>query len=298
MSVAQAGATAEHWCVRIARQAGWPNADTLTVPAGTSATDAWAAVTSGCGVTDEALGKEIARSYRLQPVLWQTTEPVAAKLVPERLARKHLVFPVRDDYGTIYLATADPNDLTVVQDVALASGRVPVLLIGAPRAIAVAIEAGYPSTSAGIHVVTEGRDRNESTRGDAAPAIPRPRILVVDDDAVIRGLAGTLLSKEGFDVTEVGDGESALTTASTERTFDLMILDLGLPRLGGREVLKRVRSQPSTRWLPVVILTQSADEALEAALMDEGADDYVRKPIDPARFLARVRAVLRRARTD
>jgi CheY-like chemotaxis protein len=298
MSVAQSGATAEHWCFRIARQAGWPRADTLTAAAGMSTTDAWAAVTNGCGVTDETLATEIARSYRLHLVQWKTAEPLAAKLVPERLARKHLVFPVRDDYGTICLATADPNDLTAAEEVALASGRVPILQIGSPRAITASIEAGYAPASAAMGGPGEGADRNDAARRQPAPAVPRPRILVVDDDIVIRGLAVTLLSKEGFEVTEVGDGASALAAASTGPAFDLMILDLGLPRLDGREVLRRVRSEPSMRKLTVIILTQSADETLEAALMDEGADDYVRKPIDPARFLARVKAVLRRARQD
>jgi DNA-binding response OmpR family regulator len=75
----------------------------------------------------------------------------------------------------------------------------------------------------------------------------------------------------------------------------VVVLDLDMPRLGGREVLRRLRAEVATAGLPVVVLTGSESEGLEVELMEEGADDYVRKPIDPPRFVARVRAALRRA---
>lgn len=78
------------------------------------------------------------------------------------------------------------------------------------------------------------------------------------------------------------------------RQYDLMVLDLDMPKLGGREVLRRVRSSVATAGLPVVILTGSEDHEAEAQLMEEGADDYIRKPIDPPRFIARIKAALRR----
>ena len=682
--------------MRIARQAGWPRAESLSVPAGTAATDAWAAITNACGISEDTLASEIARSYRLQVVQWETVEATATKLVPERFARKHLVFPVREDYRSIYVATADPNDLNAEQEIAFASGRTPVLMVGTPSAIATSIEAGYApedATSAllqaagadlenavrvaertvpeavraedvaaapiislanlvlrdavdgrasDIHIepgrqhgtvrfrvdgvmrehlqlpmsvfnrvvsrikvmggldisdrmrpqdgrarislpggksvdlrlstvptrdsekavirildaastrklhqvglpaqelarietlighrdgivlltgptgsgktttlygaiqeladgqvnittiedpveyevagitqiqvetkrgvtfastlravlrqdpdivfVGEIRDAETastaanaaltghlvlstlhtndaigviarladlgldratiatSLRGavaqrlvrrlcthcsvpvtdsltpdesrlakitgmrpvrrtvgcgrctgsgyfgrmaiaevlvitpalealiangeplqgilkqaraegmrllstcaldavrdgvttleevervigfsDLAPAVALPRVIVVDDDPVIRSLAAALLRQEGLDVVEVPDGESAIESTASGPAFDLMILDLGLPGVSGRDVLQKVRGAQATQRLPVVILTGSADESLEAELMDAGADDYLRKPIDPARFVARIKAVLRRA---
>jgi DNA-binding response OmpR family regulator len=73
------------------------------------------------------------------------------------------------------------------------------------------------------------------------------------------------------------------------------VLDLDMPRLGGREVLARLRAEVATAALPVIVLTGSDDQDLEVALMEAGADDYIRKPLEPARFVARVKGTLRRA---
>jgi type II secretory ATPase GspE/PulE/Tfp pilus assembly ATPase PilB-like protein/CheY-like chemotaxis protein len=127
----------------------------------------------------------------------------------------------------------------------------------------------------------------------AEPA--RQHILVVDDDAVSRSLARTLLEKNGFRVTEVGDGDVALERLGDGVGFALVVLDLEMPRLGGREVLERLRAEPATARLPVVVLTGAETGETEIELMDRGADDYIRKPIDALRFVARIKAALRRA---
>jgi CheY-like chemotaxis protein len=124
-----------------------------------------------------------------------------------------------------------------------------------------------------------------------------PRALVVDDDPLIRALVKALLETESFVVTVVADGEaavSAVTTVVDGQPFDLIILDLGLPTLDGRQVLKTIRENPAHSAVPVIVLTGSDDEEDEVALMDEGADDYLRKPIATARFASRCRAAIRR----
>ncbi|NJD20195.1 MAG: response regulator, partial [Gemmatimonadetes bacterium] len=123
-----------------------------------------------------------------------------------------------------------------------------------------------------------------------------PRILVVDDDGATRAIARGLLAKEGFRVSEAVDGSEALVCLARGEGIDLMVLDLEMPILGGREVLRAVRASVSTAGLPVVVLTGTKDPGAEIEVMEEGADDYIRKPIDPPRFLTRVRAALRRAR--
>lgn len=122
-----------------------------------------------------------------------------------------------------------------------------------------------------------------------------PLILLVDDDTVSRTLAKTLLVKSGYRVAEATDGVVALEKLKGLDEYALMILDLEMPRLGGREVLRHTRSDARTASLPVIILTGTADMDAEIELMEAGADDYIRKPIDPARFVSRVRAALRRA---
>ncbi len=122
-----------------------------------------------------------------------------------------------------------------------------------------------------------------------------PRILIVDDDPSARLLMRTLLSKEGYQITEAEDGESALDILFADPSYALGILDLTLPGMQGREVLHRIRGSVDTAALPILVRTGSGSPHAEAELLELGADDYVSKETDSNRFLARVRAVLRRA---
>jgi DNA-binding response OmpR family regulator len=117
-----------------------------------------------------------------------------------------------------------------------------------------------------------------------------PRILVVDDEHQIVDLLRTYLVREGFDVEEASDGEAALT-ALYQHQPDLVILDLMLPRIDGREVCRRIREQSRT---PIIMLTARDEEADKLIGLELGADDYVTKPFSPREVVARVRAVLRR----
>lgn len=127
------------------------------------------------------------------------------------------------------------------------------------------------------------------------PTEAATHILVVDDDAVSRTLARAVLEKSGYRVSEAADGAAALELLAAAPDFQLMVLDVDMPRMGGADVLDRVRHSVATAGLPVVVLTGSTGDETEVQMMDRGADDYVRKPIDPPRFVARIKAALRRA---
>ena len=122
-----------------------------------------------------------------------------------------------------------------------------------------------------------------------------PRILLVDDDEEARVLMRTLLERDGHDVDEAEDGYKALDILKEDREYQLVILDLAMPGLDGRQVLDQIRGSVDTAALPVLIRTGTGSNALEAELLEAGADDYVEKSVDATRFLARVHAVLRRA---
>jgi CheY-like chemotaxis protein len=122
-----------------------------------------------------------------------------------------------------------------------------------------------------------------------------PHTLLVDDDPVNRTLARTLLERAGQTVVEAKDGLEALDHLVRTSDTELIVLDLDMPRLDGTETLKRIRASVSTAMLPVIVLTGMQDEETEVRLMEMGADDYIRKPIDAPRFVARVKAALRRA---
>ncbi len=117
-----------------------------------------------------------------------------------------------------------------------------------------------------------------------------PRILVVDDEAQIVELLRSYLRRDGFDVDEAADGEAALAAAARLRP-DLIILDLMLPKMDGREVCRRIRETANT---PIIMLTARDEETDKLLGLELGADDYITKPFSPREVVARVRAVLRR----
>ncbi len=130
----------------------------------------------------------------------------------------------------------------------------------------------------------------------AAPGARPPLVLLVDDDPVSRITASVILTGYEMEVHEATDGLEALEyLATAERLPNLLLLDLEMPGLGGEAVVRKLRSEPRTRRLPIIILTGSDDREHELTLMEEGADDYLSKPIDPERLIVRVRAALRRA---
>ncbi len=118
------------------------------------------------------------------------------------------------------------------------------------------------------------------------------RILVVEDDAaILRGLKDNL-EAEKYEVLTAMDGQTAYRLIVDERP-DLVVLDLMLPKLGGYEVCRKVRSEGFTT--PIIMLTARGEEADRVLGLDLGADDYVTKPFSVRELLARVRALLRRA---
>jgi two-component system phosphate regulon response regulator PhoB len=120
-------------------------------------------------------------------------------------------------------------------------------------------------------------------------------VLVVEDEPDIRTLVVHHLTRDGFRCRTAATGPEAL--ASVRRTPpDLLILDLMLPELNGIEVCRRLRADAATAAVPIIMLTARADEVDRVVGLEMGADDYVVKPFSPKELVARVRAVLRRAR--
>jgi len=118
-------------------------------------------------------------------------------------------------------------------------------------------------------------------------------ILLVDDEATITANLAPFLERAGFRVTVAGDGMAAMEQIQ-RKTPDLVVLDVLMPVLDGREVLRRLRRAGNA--LPVILLTQVGEATERALALEEGADDYLNKPFDPYELLARIKAVLRRVR--
>ena len=121
----------------------------------------------------------------------------------------------------------------------------------------------------------------------------RENVLVVDDERDILELVKYNLDKEGYQVTVVATGEDALAATRTKMP-DIVVLDLMLPGVDGLEVCRRLKADPKTRSIPIVMLTAKGDEADVVTGLELGASDYVTKPFSPRVLTARIKAVLRR----
>jgi two-component system response regulator ResD len=118
------------------------------------------------------------------------------------------------------------------------------------------------------------------------------RVLVVDDEPIVREVLGRYLRRAGFEVTAAADGQAALDLIEARRP-ELVVLDLMLPRVDGLEVFRRIRAGDGAA---VIMLTARGEETERIVGLDLGADDYVAKPFSPREVVARVKAVLRRTR--
>jgi len=123
--------------------------------------------------------------------------------------------------------------------------------------------------------------------------MPKATILVVEDDPEIRELLGYSLAKEGWSLELASDGEEGQKFLSASRP-DCVVLDIMLPGMDGIELLRKIKSEPSNKRLPVIMTTAKGEDADVVAGLELGADDYVVKPYSPRVLAARIRAALRR----
>jgi DNA-binding response OmpR family regulator len=131
----------------------------------------------------------------------------------------------------------------------------------------------------------------ESAGESAATNTTPMTVLLVDDDRELCRMLAEYLTPEGFKLTEVHDGDEALYTLDRHH-FDLIVLDVMLPRIGGLDVLRSLRQKFST---PVLMLTARGEDVDRVVGLELGADDYLPKPFNPRELVARMRAVLRRS---
>jgi two-component system phosphate regulon response regulator PhoB len=123
------------------------------------------------------------------------------------------------------------------------------------------------------------------------------RILIVEDEAAIREMLGYALVREGYEFDEAADVEQARAVVARRRP-DLILLDWMLPGMSGADYARRLRGDPETREIPVIMLTARGDESDKVRGLDSGADDYLTKPFSTRERMARIRALLRRTIRD
>ena len=128
----------------------------------------------------------------------------------------------------------------------------------------------------------------------AVEATMKGRVLIIEDEAAIREMLGYALVRDGFQFEEAADVEQARPLIARQKP-DLILMDWMLPGMSGMDYARRVRNDPATRDIPIIMLTARSDEVDKVRGLDTGADDYITKPFSTRELLARVRAILRRA---
>jgi type IV pilus assembly protein PilB len=131
--------------------------------------------------------------------------------------------------------------------------------------------------------------------GPAVPAGARPRIMVAEDDAIMRMLLKKFLENAGFEPLEAADGEAALTAIASGPPPDLLVSDINMPRMNGYDLVKGVRETLGLTDMPIIMLTTETSDKSQELAFKLGADDYVIKPFKGPLVIARITAALRRA---
>ncbi len=250
----------------------------------------WEAVAKEAGFPPSELARRVASYFGLEVADLSSRTRAALRLVPEARLVPLRVIPLAEDPRTITVATADPTALATERELERLTGRKPRFVVAHPDAIDAVIgelyervdERGPPQPGSSSVVVGASSDREPG------------KILVVDDEPGERLLVRTILEQNGYEVTEAEDGEAALEAVRKRGPIGLVVADLNMPRMDGLELLWELREGLVSELIPVIVVTGERDEILESQLLEEGADDYIRKPVDPRLFVARVESTARR----
>jgi DNA-binding response OmpR family regulator len=146
-----------------------------------------------------------------------------------------------------------------------------------------------------VEEMVSNRRRPAEVTGPADAQRPG-RVLVIEDEQDVAELIRYNLAKEGYEVRVVANGVDGLKQARESRP-DMILLDIMVPQLNGWEVCRRLKQEPDTREVPVIMVTGRVEEGDKVLGFEMGADDYVTKPFSPRELLARIRAVIRRGKS-
>lgn len=254
----------------------------LSISADEPLASAWATAGEALDITPEELARRVARHFRMETADLDKADPHAAKLLQGSLAHRLGVLPLQYSDRVLVLATSDHMTLDAETEIREASSRAPEFRIAPPVALKAALEAAYPGPPSGYEAAP-------SSTGNL-----QKHVLVVDDDPDMRLLLRTVLERAGLAVTEARTGREALEVVAGPKRVHLVTLDLAMPEMNGVEVLREIRKRKTATTLPIIVATGYDDPEIEMQIFEAGADDFVVKPVDPARFLLRVQAVLRR----
>lgn len=229
-------------------------------------------------VTEQNIAAALARQFGFKTVSNIARASFGSELlglIDAESASEKYIFPLKQEGGTLFLAMVNPLDIETIDNLSFSKNLRVVPCVTTPSEIQSAVNRHY-------YKVTE-----TSPDSDAWWTV-----LVVDDQDLVRAAAVAALKKEGFSLLEAANGADGLRTALQHKPH-LVIADTVMPRMDGYEMFRAIKSNEQIKHIPVIALSSKSAAEEEANLLDMGYFDFIAKPINPIRLVARVKHALR-----
>lgn len=229
-------------------------------------------------VTERDIAAALARQFGFKTV----SNIAKAKFSPELLAlfdsdmaSKRMLFPLKKEGSTLFLAMVNPLDIETIDNISFKSGLRVMPCVTTPSEIQAAVNRHY------LKIVEQTHEPDAWWT-----------ILVVDDQDLVRSAVLAALRKEGYNLLQATNGADGLKVALEEKPH-LIIADTVMPRMDGYEMYRAIQSNLSIKHIPVIALSSKSSAEEEAKLLEMGYHDFIAKPINPVRLVARTRHALR-----
>jgi len=234
-------------------------------------------------ILEEDIAAALSRQFGVQQVKGiarHNFPPELLKLITPEDALKRFIFPLKIERNILYLAMANPLDLDTAQEIGFRNNLQVVTCVSTPEEIKAAIHR---------HMLASTSAKMKTERGWT--------VLVVDDQEMIQLAVEAALKRQGFTVYKAGNGAEGLTLAIKERPH-VIISDSLMPRMSGIEMFRNLKGNNATAEIPVIALSAKADAEEEARLLEIGYFDFIAKPINPTRIIARVKRAFKQCYGD
>lgn len=230
-------------------------------------------------VTEKDIAAALARQFGFKTVanIARATFPAEVlALVGAEAAMSKLIFPLKQEASSLYLAMVNPLDIEVIDSLSFKSGLRIIPCVTTPSEIQAAVNQHYYK-----QVATEKKEPDAWWT-----------ILVVDDQELVRAAVLAALKREGYNLLEAENGADGVKVTVQQKPH-LIISDTVMPRMDGYEMFRTLKGNPQTKEIPIIALSSKSSADEEAKLLEMGYYDFIAKPINPIRLVARVKHAIR-----
>ena len=229
-------------------------------------------------VTERDIAAAVARQFGFKTVSNIAKAKFSQELLAlfdSDIALNRLLFPLKKEGSTLFLAMVNPLDIETIDNISFKRGLRVVPCVTTPSEIQAAVNRHY------LKIVEQTHEPDVWWT-----------ILIVDDQDLVRSAILAALKKEGYNLLQASNGADGLKVALEEKPH-LIIADTVMPRMDGYEMFRAIQSNLSIKHIPVIALSSKSSAEEEAKLLDMGYHDFIAKPINPVRLVARARHALR-----